>query len=181
MPITITIPGKDLYDAATGRFITTKDTTLTMEHSLISLSKWESKWHKPYLTQTQKSEEEILDYLRCMCLDKNVDPNIFYGLDAKTYKRITEYIADPMTATTIKRRDQRPNREIITSELIYFWMSSLTIPFSPCEKWHLNRLLTLIEVASIKNQPPKKMGAKEWASQRAALNAQRRAKYHTRG
>lgn len=181
MPLPIHIPGKDLFDEKNGKFITVKETNILLEHSLISISNWESKWHKPYLSSDKKTVEEFLSYLQCMCITKNVDPNVFYSFDADNLKKIADYIADPMTATTFRRQEQKKSREIITSELIYFWMTSFNIPFDPCEKWHLNRLLTLIEIASIKNQPPKKMGKREAAQQRAALNASRRAKYNTRG
>ena len=116
-----------------------------------------------------------------MCLTKNVDPNVFYALSGDDIKKIADYISNPMTATTFKKRDEKKSREMITSELIYFWMTNFNIPFEPCQKWHLNRLLTLIEIASIKNQPPKKMGKREAARERSALNASRRAKYNTRG
>lgn len=181
MPITIKVQGKDLYNPLTNQFVTTKATTLTFEHSLISISKWEEKWHKPYLSTEQKSTEESIDYLRCMCLTQNVDSNVFYALDQESIQKIADYITDPHTATTINRKNQKVSREIITNELIYFWMTQLQIPFDPCQKWHLNRLLTFIDVASIKSQPPKKMGRREMLNQRAALNAQRRAKYNTRG
>ena len=180
MPITIHIPEKDLYDPVNKKFITVKATNLQLEHSLLSVSKWEEKWHKPYLTPEKKTYEEFVDYLRCMCINKNVDPNIFYALDTDTAKQIIDYIADPHTATTIKHRDKRPSKKVITNEVIYFWMANFGIPFE-CQKWHLNRLLTLIQICNIKNQPPKKMGRKEAAQERAALNASRRAKYHTRG
>lgn len=181
MSLPITIPARELYDSKTERFITVKETTILLEHSLISVSNWESKWHKPYLSPDNKTPEEYLDYIRCMCLTKNVDPNIFYALDEKNIKDIAEYIANPMTATTFHNQENKKSREIITSELIYFWMTNFNIPFDPCQKWHLNRLFVLIEIASIKNQPPKKMGKREMLNQRAALNAQRKAKYNTRG
>ena len=181
MPLTVKIPAKDLYDPKSNRFISVKDTTITFEHSLISISKWEAKWHKPYLSKEQKTPEEQFDYLRCMCLTRNVDPNAFYALDSASVKSIADYIADPMTATTFRHQDKRGGSEILTNEVIYFYMANFQIPFDPCEKWHLNRLLTLIEVASIKNQPPKKMGKRDMLNQRAALNAQRRAKFNTRG
>ena len=181
MPITIKIQGRDLYNPQTNQCITTKATTLPFEHSLISISKWAEKWHKHYLSTAEKSTEEAIDYLRCMCLTQNVDPNVFYALDQDSVRRLSDYIADPHTATTFHNRDEKKSREIITNELIYFWMTQLEIPFDPCQKWHLNRLLTLIRVASIKSQPPKKMGKREMLNQRAALNAQRRAKYNTRG
>ena len=181
MPLTINIPGKDLYDEKNSCFVTIRPTTIVLEHSLLSISKWESKWHKAYFSRETKTEEEAFDYIRCMCLAQNVDPNVFKAIDAESAKKISDYIADPMTATTIHNIDKKPSRDIITNELIYFWMTDFGIPFDPCEKWHINRLFTLIQVASAKNQPPKKMGRKDMLNQRNLLNAQRRAKYHTRG
>ena len=181
MPVTITIPGQDFYDAVSGRFIITKEITVTLEHSLLSVSKWEAKWHKPYLSTKSKTPEESIDYIRCMCTTKGVDPRVFNALTNANIKMIMDYIQDPMTATTIRRINQKPSNRIVTSEVIYFWMANFQIPFEPCEKWHLNRLMTLIEVASAENQPKKKMGKKEAAKERAALNAQRRARYNTKG
>lgn len=181
MPVTITIPGRDLFDPNTKRFITVKTQKLVLEHSLISISKWEAKWHKPYLSRDEKTNEENIDYIRCMCLTQNVDPNVFYALDPKSAKIISDYISDPMTGTTFHNQDKRHGREIITNELIYFWMTQFGIPFDPCEKWHLNHLMTLINVAAIKNQPSKKMGKKDILSRNAALNAQRRARFGSLG
>lgn len=181
MPITITIPGRDMFDPSTQRFITTKEQKLSFEHSLLSIVKWESKWHKPYLSREPKTEEENIDYIRCMCLTPNVDPNVFYAIDEKSAQAIADYIANPMTATTIKKDDKRPSREIITNELIYFWMTQFNIPFDPCQKWHFNRLMMLIQVAAVKNQPSKKMSKKDILSRNMALNAQRKARMGTHG
>ena len=181
MPLTIIVPGREFFDQKTSRFISTKEQKLVLEHSLLSIAKWEMKWHKAYLSQIPKTEEEELDYIRCMCLNEPLNPMVLLSLSKENIKAIADYISDPMTATTFNRRDQKPSREIITNELIYFWMANFNIPFDPCQKWHLNRLMTLIEVASIKNQPPKKMSNRDIYSQNAALNAARRAKYGTRG
>ena len=181
MPLTISVLGKEFFDQKTNRFITVKSQKLILEHSLLSISKWEMKWHKPYLTKEPKSEEENFDYIRCMCITEPSDLNVFLALTRENIQDIAAYIADPMTATTFHNRDQKPSREIITNELIYFWMANFSIPFDPCQKWHLNRLMTLIEVASIKNQPPKKMSQRDILSQNASLNAIRRAKYGTKG
>ena len=181
MPITIRIPDRELYDRSARRFVTVKGRKLEFEHSLLSISKWESIWHKPYLSKDRKTEEETVSYLQCMCLDRDADPKLFRFMDEASVKKIVNYIEDPMTATTFSDKKQPPSREIITNELVYYWMSELGIPFDPCQKWHFNRLMTLIRVASIKKQPPKKMSAKESAARRSALNAQRRAKYHTKG
>ena len=182
MPLPITVPARELFDPKTNLFITIKEQKIVLEHSLLSISKWESKWHKPYLSKVQKTEEESIDYIRCMLVSpKEVDDQIFLALTPENVKSIADYISDPMTATTFKTQDQKPNREIITNELVYFWMANFQIPFDPCEKWHFNRLMTLIEVASLKNQPPKKMSQKEIMRQNAALNAKRRAKLHSKG
>lgn len=181
MPITIHVPANSSFDPIRNRFVDTKEATLTFEHSLISISKWESKWHKPFFSQLKKTEDENLDYLRCMCLTKDVDPNIFYSLTLSNQKELADYIANPMTAKKFRKQEKKGNPEVITSDLIYFWMSHFNIPFIPCEKWHINRLMALIHIASSKNAPPKKIGKREAASQRSMLNAQRRAKMNSRG
>lgn len=176
----VIIPASESFDEATNRFVVTKEQTVTLEHSLVSISKWESKWKKPFLSSKGLTEEETLDYIRCMNLTQNVDPEVFKHLPKSVYQQIIDYIGDPMTATTFSNENSRRSREIITSEIIYYWMVSLNIPVS-FEKWHLNRLLTLIKVCSIKNAPPKKMGKKEAAMRQHSLNASRRAALHTRG
>lgn len=181
MPLTITIPGRELYDQEACKFITTKGRTITLEHSLISISKWEAKWHKPYLSREEKTREELIDYIRCMTITSGVDPEIYYAIDNKNLKTIIDYIQDPNTATTFRKTDKRPSKEIITNEIVYYWMTVLNIPFDPCEKWHFQHLMTLIEVCSIKQQPPKKMPKGQALRERSALNAARRAKYNTHG
>lgn len=175
----ITVPGKEFYDEKTNQFISSKPTTITLEHSLISLSKWESKWKKPFLS-SDKTAAETLDYIRCMTLTQNVKPEVYRSLTQDNIDTIVNYIEDTMTATRIDRHNQRRNGEKVTAELIYYWMVTLGIPFE-CQKWHLNKLLTLIEVTSIKNQPSKKMSRNEIYRQNRELNAARRAKYKTKG
>ena len=180
--LTITIPESEQYDPIRNEFFTIKKQTLVLEHSLLSVSKWESKWHKPYLSKDNKTEEELLDYIKCMTISQGVDPLVYYVLTPNDLKKIFDYIGDSMTATTISnQKKSSASREIITSEIIYYWMVTLNIPFDPCQKWHLNRLLTLIEVVSIKNQPAKKMSRRELAQRNTSLNAARRSKYGTRG
>ena len=181
MPLKINIPGKEFFDPELNEFIETKSMTLVLEHSLLSISKWEAKWHKPYLSKEEKTKEEVLDYIRCMSINSDVDIAVIRSLDSKTINKIIDYIKDPMTATTITKENKKPSREIITNELIYYWMTALNIPFDPCQKWHLNRLLMFIEVCALKNQPPKKMPKGEIHRRNAALNAKRRAKYHNTG
>lgn len=179
--LTITIPASEMWDEKNEKFIDIKECTLQLEHSLISLSKWESKWCKPFLFTKEKTEEETLDYVRCMTLTPRVLPEVYYGLTSENIKAINTYIEAPMTATCFRAdRNGRGNREIVTSELIYYWMIALNIPFE-CQKWHLNRLLTLIRVCNIKNQPAKKMSRREIMSRNAALNAARRKQLGTNG
>lgn len=181
MPLSIRVPGKELFNSATGEFIETQDTVLTLEHSLLSLAKWEAKWHKPFFSREEKTREESLDYIRCMTINGVHDPNVYLALTKENTDEILAYMQDPMTATTIKKENRKASREVITNELIYYWMTALNIPFDPCQKWHLSRLLTLIEVCSVKNAPAKKMSKSSILRQQHALNAQRRAKYHTSG
>lgn len=177
----ITIPETELWDESKQEFVYTKEQTLQLEHSLVSLSKWESKWHKAFLTKEVKTREETLDYIKCMTITQNVKPETYNYISDKLIDQINSYIENPMTATVIsKRKNVGPNREVVTSELIYYWMISLNIP-SEYQKWHLNRLLTLIEVCNIKNTPPKKMGKKALMSRNASLNAARRKQLNTNG
>ena len=177
----IIVPDTELYDERTDEFIQVKGCTLQLEHSLISISKWESKWCKPFLGQEDKTEEETLDYIRCMTVSPHVDPIVYRAISNVNLLKIREYINAPMTATWFNDREGRaPSRKIITSEVVYYWMIAQNIPFE-CEKWHFNRLMTLIRVCNEKNKPPKKMGKKQGAAYQRTLNAQRRAAGHTSG
>ena len=177
----ITIPAGELLDESTQEFIVTKEQTLQLEHSLVSLSKWESKWCKSFLSRQDKTYDETIDYIKCMTLTQNVNPNVYLFLTKENVEQINNYIAAPMTATVFsKDRDGGINREVITSELIYYWMIALNIPFE-CQKWHLNRLLTLIRVCNIKNTPPKKMSRRQLMDRNRALNAARRNQLNTKG
>lgn len=176
----IVIPPFERFDDDKDEFITSKGQTLQLEHSLVSLSKWESTWCKPFLEKGNKTRIESIDYIRCMTLTQNVDPIVFLGITDENIRQVTEYIEAPMTATVFSNTHKGGNREIITAEIIYYLMITANIPFE-CQKWHLNRLLTLINVCNIKNQPPKKMGRKEIMSRNASLNAARRQALNTKG
>jgi hypothetical protein len=178
--LNITIAPMELFDEKTQTFMMTKQYELRLEHSLVSLSKWESKWQKPFLTKGDKSREETIDYVRCMTITQNVDPLAYIYLSQDNIDTIAEYISSPMTATIISQEKKKGNSEIITAEIVYYWMISFNIPFE-CQTWHLNRLLTLINVCSIRNQPAKKMTRKEYVAKQKALNDARRAKYNTKG
>lgn len=177
----ITIPATELWDEANEEFKTTKEITLQLEHSLVSLSKWESKWCKPFLSDDPKSDEEILDYIKCMTITQNVDSDVYNYLSPRNKKEIDDYIKAPMTATWFRKDNSKgPNREVITSEVIYYYMFAFGIPIE-CQKWHLNRLMTLIRVCDAKNKPPEKMSRNELLSRNAALNAARRKKLNSKG
>ena len=176
----INIPESEIFIENSNEFRTIKSQVLVLEHSLISLAKWESKWCKPFLGKEEKTTEELFDYIKCMTINQNVDPIIYNFLSSDDIKRINEYISAPMTATTFNNSKKTTSREVITAEIIYYWMVSFNIPFE-CQKWHLNRLLTLINVCGIKNQPPKKMSRRELATRNAALNAARRKQLGTSG
>lgn len=177
----IVIPAREQFDEVRQEFIYSKEQTIQLEHSLVSLSKWESKWNKPFLTNNAKTREETIDYIRCMTITQNIKPEVYYNITQENIEKVDEYINAPMTATTFSDTDSKKiNKETTTSELIYYWMVALQIPFE-CQKWHLNRLITLIRICNIKNQPGKKRSTKETLSQYAALNAARRAKLKSKG
>lgn len=179
--LTITIPATEEFDEVKGEFVYVKEQTLQLEHSLISISKWESKWCKPFLSKADKTQEEIIDYIKCMTLNPSVNDNVYDCLSQSNLKMINDYIGAPMTATTFSDdKHSKANRETITAELVYYWMIALNIPFE-CQKWHLNRLLTLIRVCNVKNAPPKKMSKRATANHYAQLNAARRQQLNSRG
>lgn len=177
----LVIPAMEFWDEANECFINTKEQHLNLEHSLLSLSKWESKWCKPFLKKENRTSEEIIDYIRCMTINSNVDPMVYYHLTNENVDEVRQYIDAPMTATTVPDKKNRTGpREQITSELIYYWMITFNIPFS-CEKWHLNRLLMLIRVCDYKQQPPKKMSANETLARYKAINDARCAQLKSKG
>lgn len=178
----ITIPAKEFWDEEKEEFVISgKEQTLQLEHSLVSISKWESKYCKPFLSKESKTNAETIEYIKCMTITQNINPDVYDRLTNSNIEEIENYIENPMSATTFHNiTNQSGSGEQVTSELIYFWMVSYNIPME-CQKWHINRLLALIRICNIKNAPPKKMSRRETASQYAALNAARRRKYNTKG
>ena len=177
----IIIPSTEMWDEVNEKFVYSKEQVLQLEHSLVSLSKWESKWCKPFLSKENKTFEETIDYIRCMTINQNIQDEVYNCLTGENIREINEYISAPMTATRFSNDAiGKGSREQITSELIYYWMIALNIPFE-CQKWHINRLLTLIRVCNIKNHPSKKMSRREIMSRNTALNAARRKKLRTNG
>lgn len=177
----ISVPGREGWDESKNEFIYPAPQILQLEHSLISLSKWEAKWKKAFLSKRDKTTEETLDYVRCMSLNQHVDPDVYNRLTSENIEQINQYISAPMTATCFPEDgSSSKSKETVTSELIYYWMIVNSIPFE-CQKWHLNRLLTLIKVCSVKNTPPKKRSQQEIMAEYAALNARRKKEWHTTG
>lgn len=181
MPFTVVVPDIQLFDDDKQEFINIKGETFKIEHSLVSVAKWEAKWHKPFLSKDTKTEEELRDYIRCMTVTQNVKPEIYDYIPFSVIQEIIKYTEDPMTATTIKNTNKKTSRKIITAEVIYGWMIGLNMPVEVFQKWHLNRLITLIEVVNEQNQPSKKMSKRDTLASNRALNEARRKRLHTKG
>jgi hypothetical protein len=179
--LTIVIPGEEVYDELSETFSTIGDVTLNLEHSLLSLSKWESKFEKPFLSTKDKTAEETLFYIRCMILTPNFTEETFNSFSKDNFESINDYINSKESATTFGTMPETKGKgETITSELIYYWMVAFNIPFD-YETWHLNRLFSLIRICNIKQSKPKKMNRNELAQRNAQLNAQRKAALGTNG
>lgn len=184
------IPAKEGWNENKQEFVKTKEQVLCLEHSLVSISKWEAKYHKPFIGSAEKTKDETLFYIECMTITQNVDPAIYSLLGPNELKQINDYIENSETATWFNEKNvpgrsqaSKKTSEKITSELIYYWMISFQIPFE-CQKWHLNRLLTLIRICKIKESQGNKSGKmsrRDILSQNAALNAARRSKLHSKG
>lgn len=176
----IIVPEAELFDQTNSEFITIKQQTLMLEHSLVSISKWESKWKIPYLYNDKKTREQTLDYIKCMTITQNVNPLVYRGFTSEAYEKIANYMNDPMTASKIPEQKKPGIIPTVTSETIYYWMIMFNIPME-CEKWHINRLLALIKYCEWKQQDPGKLSKDELFARNRALNAERKAKYKTRG
>ena len=178
--IQLVVPDLEIYDEGKSVFIIQKGQIIQVEHSLVSIAKWESKWNKPFLTNKPKTVEETLDYIRCMTITQNVLPYIYSHITNEIVNQVSEYIARPMSATWFTNEDNTPSKEIITSEIIYYSMIAYNIPFE-CQKWHLNRLLTLIRVCKKKNDKPKKMSKAEIINRNREINNKRRQQQNSKG
>lgn len=186
----IQIPDREYFDESKNEFVYIKGQTIALEHSLVSVSKWEAKYHKPFLSKDPpKTGEEIFDYIKFMTLTQNVPDELYYNLSKENIELIQKYIDDPMTATWFsddfnkdgsKRTRSKRTGEVITSEIIYYWMVAYQIPFE-CQKWHLNRLITLVRVCESKQEKPKKLSKRDLASRNTALNEARRARLKSKG
>ena len=177
--LSIVLPAMEQFDERTSCFIFSEEKTLRLEHSLLAVSKWEAKWKRSFLSTDNKTAEEVWDYIRCMSLQSIKDEDLA-RLTSADLKKIEEYIRDPMTATVIYGEEKAKKNKILTSEEIYYAMAANGIPFT-CERWHLNRLLTLLRVFAVKSRDPKKMSKREILSKQRALNEARRKKIGTSG
>lgn len=172
--LSLVVPDLEFFNDNTQEFVAVKGGKLQLEHSLVSLAKWESKWKKPFFKHEQKTAEELLDYIRCMTVNQNVQESVYQCLTSDHIKKIKSYIEDPMTATTISNpKKSSGDNTIPTAEILYYYMIAFNIPFE-CQKWHLNRLIMLIRVCGIKNSKPKKMNKQQYFEHRRQLNEQRR-------
>lgn len=179
--LTVVVPGVEMFDDSSQEFTTRGDVVLELEHSLVSLSKWESIFEKPFLGKEEKSTDEVIGYIKAMTLTPNVSDEVWEKLNEDNYQAINAYIDSKMTATWFNDQGKdSPNREVITAEVIYHWMITFQIPFE-CQHWHLNRLMTLIRVCNVKTTKPKKMSRSEIAAHNRAINAERRAQSGTKG
>lgn len=176
----IVVPEREFFDDNMQEFISTREAKLRLEHSLVSISKWESIYKKPFLTKDEKTVGEFIEYIKCMTITQNVDPNVYYALTSENINQVAEYIEESFTATWFREQKTAPSRQIITSELIYYWMVAYNIPWE-AQKWNFSRLMTLIRICNIKSQPDRKMSKRDALAQQRALNAARRAKSGSRG
>ena len=179
--LSLQIQGCDFWDESTNQFVPMKSQVLQLEHSLVSISKWEAKYKKPFLSREGRTREETLDYIKAMTITQNVNPLLYNLITDDHIRKVNEYIDDPMSATTIKKQEGKGNAfKIITSEEIYASMVELRVP-AEYQKWHFNRLMMLLRVLGERNKPPKKMRKSELARRNRSLNAARRARLGSRG
>lgn len=177
----ITIPGGELYDEVNERFIYIEPYDLKLEHSLSSLSKWESKWEIPFLGNQERTNEQTIDYIRCMTLTEDVPESIYGRLTSENIEAISAHISAKMSATWFSESEtSKVSKKVITAEIIYYWMVQASIPIE-LENWHINKLLTLIQVCSRENQPEKKLSRAEVMDRNRKLNEARKAQLKTKG
>lgn len=186
MPLTLKIDGKSGYDYGKEEFVTIPGQTVILEHSLNAIFKWEGIWNKPFLGREKRTEPEFRSYIQCMVVnDETVDMNFVFGLDNNDYKKIADYIANSQTATTITHINKKKKgpivNEILTAELIFYYMGQAKVPFNPCSSWHLSRLMAILGIAAEKSEPPTKMPRNEWLTKQHDLNKLRRARMHSKG
>ena len=174
------VPGFEAFDEEAELFVTVPSKVLRLEHSLVSISKWEAKWKKPFLSTKDKTLEETLDYVRCMTIGQNIDPAVYHGIGPKELEIIQQYIREDHTATTFNNLNTKVGGGVVTSEQIYYWMTAYNVPME-CQKWNLSRLITLLKIASIENSPKKKMSQRAVMEQNRALNRARRRARGSKG
>lgn len=177
----IVIDGTENFNNNTQTFHQLDDIVIELEHSLVSVAKWESIYQKAFLSDNKKTSDEIFEYFKNMIVRCNADLDVLDKCSQENFNKIQEYIDSNQSATTFgSMPERRGPGEIITSELIYYWMIAFNVPFE-CQFWHLNRLFSLIRICNIKNSKPKKMSRTEIAQRNSELNAKRKAELGTKG
>lgn len=176
----IVVPSATLFDERTEELIEIGQCELQLEHSLVSISKWEAKFHKTFLKQfNDKTQDELVYYIKCMTLNKNVDPNVYSCLTYDNYVAIRDYMENPMSATVVPKNEKASGKSVsepLTSELIYYYMIKLQIPVE-FQKWHINRLLKLIDLCGYKDEKPNKMSQKDLYKRNSDINKLNKAKF----
>lgn len=180
--LSIIVPGREFYDEESELFVTVGETQLELEHSLVSLSKWESRWEKPFIGNAEKTTEQVTSYIQFMCLTPDVPPEVFDRVSNENLQEINDYLNSKMTATWFSADETATKgpQEVITSEVVYYWMITMNVPME-CQHWHLERLFTLLKVIQLKSAPPKKRNRADVAAQRRALNQKRQQEFGTKG
>jgi hypothetical protein len=171
--LTITVLGEEHWDQENEKFVYPDSFKLELEHSLVSLSKWESKWEVPFLGEKPKTTEMVLDYIECMILTPDPPADWISKLSKENIEEITAYFDSKQSATWFNDHHPEPKTgETITSELVYYWLDICDIDWQ-AQYWHLNRLLTLVKIHTVKQAKPKPMSRSEMLRRRRALNKQR--------
>lgn len=177
----IIVGSTEEYNEELNEFSTSGGIEIELEHSLVSLSKWEEEYEIPFLSNEAKTTEQVIKYIEHMTLTPEIAPEVYQKLSNSNLEDISKYIDAKRSATWFRDPPGAPpSREVITSELIYQWMIALEIPFE-CQYWHLNRLFTLIKICNIKQSKPEQMSRAELNARNRELNAQRRAQLGTKG
>lgn len=178
--LTITVPKQEMWDEIKEEFVYQDEVTLHLEHSLVAISKWESAWHKRFFSNEEKSDEEIVDYIKCMTLDEDIPSDVYYRISDENFKEINDYLGDPMTATVLPKTRDTGKKENLSAELIYYYMFSCGIP-EECSRWHIARLVTLLGVYGVKNAPKKRRSRADLTASHRAINEANRRKFNTKG
>lgn len=172
MPLTIHIPETELWDETREVFVHVKEQTLTLEYSLVNVSKWESRWQKIFLSPEEKTEEQKRDFVYCMICNENTDPNVIYAFTEEDFKKVDRYISTSQSAAIIpeEKTNEPKSNELLSTDLIYYYLAQMQVPYIPTQDWHLSRVMSLIRIGSFKNKPEKKLNKQEAVAQVESIN-----------